>query len=223
MRKDIYLIKGDSTENYKQFTGRILELARLESRAEEISRLSVTCTTTAPPKVSVIPFKKEKIAAISVYSNADFKSNKLVEAHGFSAAYKVTEALPVKYEKNWPDEKPTPGACLLTLFQKKQKIDFKTFIDRWHNGHTPLSLKIHPLCHYNRNVVDKKLTATSFDWHGIVEEHTRTKGELINPARFFGNPYTMIYNMLRVYLDTQSFIDYKTISTYLVSEIHIKS
>jgi hypothetical protein len=97
------------------------------------------------------------------------------------------------------------------------------FIHRWHNGHTPLSLKIHPLWNYNRNVVLEKLTNDSKEWDGIVEEHFKIKSDLLNPLKFFGNPIIMVYNMLRVYFDTKSFLDYKTIEPYFATEIWIKS
>lgn len=69
----------------------------------------------------------------------------------------------------------------------------------------------------------EKLTAISYAWDGIVEEHFRTSSDLLNPLKFFGNPLIMVYNMLRVYFDTKSFLDYKTIETYLATEIWIKS
>lgn len=223
MTKDIYLINGIADESYEQFSTRILFLAESLKNQKEIDRLSVTFTSNPPPIISIIPFKNKKIAAISVYPNKIYSRNSIVNEPGFFGAYEVNEALPVAYKKDWPDKQVTPGACLLTLFRQKKGISYDTFINRWHNGHTPLSLKIHPLWHYNRNVVKEKITNLSYEWNGIVEEHTRTKTELLNPLKFFGNPFTMIYNMARVYFDTQSFLDYKTIETYLVTEIHIKS
>lgn len=223
MKKEICLLKGITGENYHQFAERILFLAKSLKSEKEITKISVTYTSQPPPGISVIPFKNKKIAAISVYSKNGFEWTSIYIEDGFSGAYKVEEALPVIYKKDWPDEQTTPGACLLTLFQQKKGIDYDTFIDRWHNSHTPLSLKIHPLWHYNRNVVKEKLNDSSKEWDGIVEEHTRAKSELINPTKFFGNLFTMFYNMLRVYFDTKSFLDYKTIETYLVTEVHIKS
>ena len=119
----------------------------------------------------------------------------------------MEEAIPVAYEKNWQDGEKSPGVCLLTLFQKKKRITHETFLHRWHNSHTPLSLKIHPLWNYNRNVVTEKLHDSCFDWHGIVEEHFRTSSDLLNPVKFFGHPLIMGYNMMRVYFDTNSFLD----------------
>ena len=223
MKKEIYLIKGIEEETYKQFSDRILALSKIISADEHVEMIKTVYTSEPPPKLSVIPFKKEKIASISVISLKNESFGMLINESGFSGAYLVEEAIPVAYEKNWENGVNTPGACLLTLFRQKKNIDYNTFIHRWHNGHTPLSLKIHPLWHYNRNVVKGKLTDSSNDWDGIVEEHTRTRSELLNPLKFFGNPISMIYNMVRVYFDTKSFLDYKTIEPYFAKEIYIKS
>lgn len=223
MRKEIYLIKGISDESYKQFSERILLLANTLVLSKKNTQIKIVFTAKAPPKFSVIPFKNEKIASVSVISINEESKNLFLNEPGFSGAYSVEEALPVAYQKDWEDGQTTPGVCLLTLFRQKKGISYDTFINRWHNGHTPLSLKIHPLWHYNRNEVKEKLTESSAEWDGIVEEHTRTTSELLNPLKFFGNPFIMVFNMIRVYLDTKSFLDYKTIEPYLTTEIHLKS
>lgn len=223
MEKEIYLIKGSREETYQQFSERIIDLTKTVSEDKNIKKLKVTFTEQAPPKLSIIPFTKNKIAAISISSEKTETRDLLINESGFSGCYTVDEAIPVAYKKNWNDMQKTPGICLLTLFQKKKGIDYPTFLHRWHNGHTPLSLKIHPLWNYNRNVVNKKLTDSSFSWDGIVEEHFRTTSDLLNPLKFFGNPLTMVFNMFRVYIDTHSFIDYKTIEPYYTREIYLKS
>jgi len=223
MKKEIYLIKGTENEGYTQFSNRILKLAKALAGNEHVGKIKISYTLNPPPKLSVIPFKKDKIAAVSVYTNHEKNGMIPENMPGFLGFYRVEEALPVAYKKNWEDLQVTPGVCLLTLFQKKKSIDYKIFIHRWHNGHTPLSLKIHPLWNYNRNVVKEKLTNDSKEWDGIVEEHFRTKSDLMNPAKFFGNAFIMVYNMLRVYFDTKSFLDYKTIEPYFATEIWIKS
>ena len=221
--KYICLIKGKSNETYTEFTSRIYtELLKL-SKHQNIIRLSYTITTEAPPKISIIPFKKNKIASISLFINDNKTIENIVKIPGFEGMYQVNDAYPVAYEKTWNDGDATPGVCLLTLFQKKNSIDYKTFFDRWFNSHTPMSLKYHPLWHYNRNAVDKKLNESLFSWDGIVEEHFRTRSELFNPFKFFGNPLVIIPRMLNVYLDTNSFLDYRTIEPYLATEYHIKS
>jgi hypothetical protein len=222
MQKDIYLIRGAESESYFDFKNRIFDKA--QSISDRFDGIKLTITEVKPPSVSVIPFRKSKIAALSVvHTSGKDPEQSLLDLDGFAGAYRVTEALPVAYEKTWPDGEVSPGVCLLTLFRKKKKIDYDTFIDRWHNGHTPLSLKIHPLWHYNRNVVDKHLVDTSETFDGIVEEHCRTKAELFNPFKFFGNPLLIIPRMLEVYFDVRSFLDYPSIEPYLVSEYYIKS
>jgi len=56
-----------------------------------------------------------------------------------------------------------------------------------------------------------------------VEEQTRTRSELLNPFKFFGNALEITGNMISVYNDTKSFLDYKRIETYLAMEYHIVS
>jgi len=223
MKKTIYLIRGEKAESYNDFKNRILSLVHNLVEKHESVLAKVVLTEEAPPAISIIPFKKMKIAAISIAVEIKPSLNIIEEEHGFAGAFEVTEALPVAYDKNWPDGKVTPGVCLLTLFNQKKAIDYKTFINRWHHSHTPLSLKIHPLTHYNRNVVEKRCSNNKENWDGVVEEHCKTKAELLNPTKFFGGALKMIPNMISVYTDTKSFLDYGTIETYLTAEYHIKS
>jgi hypothetical protein len=222
--KSICLIRGTEEESYQQFQERIF--GSLLDRIEwdnNIQGLSVVLTVKKPPLLSVIPFKKDKIASISIKGQPELDLNSLMKEPGFSGIYQVDEAIPVAYQKTWKDTEATPGVNLLTLFRKKGTIDYETFIHRWHHGHTPLSLKIHPLWNYNRNVVMKNLADSSESWDGIVEEHFRSASDLLNPVRFFDNPLTMFYRMIQVYLDTRSFLDYPSMQTYLAVEYHLKS
>ena len=70
--------------------------------------------------------------------------------------------------------------------------------------------------------MEEKLSNDSAQWDGIVEEHMRTRSELLNPFKFFGNPIVVIPRMIQVYTDTKSFLDYKSIEPYLVTEYHVK-
>jgi len=223
MRKEIYLIRGDVKEGYREFTERMLKTANDISEMVNPAALKVTLTQGPPPKLSVIPFKKSKIAVFSVYKHDNVKVDLLMRSEGFAGAFKVEEAIPVAYEKTWANGQPTPCVCLLTHFHRKPGIDYDTFIHRWHNGHTPLSLKLHPLWNYNRNVVLQTVSENPTWYDGIVEEQTRTRAELLNPFKFFGNGLVILGNMLKVYSDTKSFLDYKRIETYLAMEYHILS
>ena len=106
---------------------------------------------------------------------------------------------------------------------KRSKLPSRGIIDRWHNSHTPLSLRYHPLWNYNRNVVDEYLTTNDAAFHGIVEEQVRERRDLLNPFRFFGNPLVIIPRMIHVYLDTKSFIDYPTMETFLAKAYVVRS
>lgn len=223
MNKEIYLVRGAGNESYHEFYHRIFDLTSVLAEKINPDALKFTITENAPPRLNIIPFCRKKIAVISVYKRNPEPVKELREAQGFYGAYRVTEALPVAYVKSWKNGEPTPGACLLTLFSKKKKIDYKTFIHRWHNGHTPLSLRIHPLWNYVRNVVNEGLFEDSPWFDGIVEEQVHDAADLLNPFRFFGNPLIIIPRMLMVYSDTRSFIDYPGMETYLAAEYHIKS
>jgi hypothetical protein len=170
---------------------------------------------------------------------------------GFSGIYRATEALPVRYERGWPDGVRTPGVCLLTLFHRPPRLDYGRFIHRWHVGHTGLSLRLHPLWHYNRNVVEQVGTqdfATAGNgsgtatiertgagspvgavpdatppFDGIVEEHFRCRKDLLNPFRFYGRFPAILWNMLTILVDILGFIDLKRIETYLTRETIVKS
>jgi len=222
MNKEIYLIRGTDQESYPDFNRRIFNLASDLVKGVNPETLKFTITAFAPPRITIIPFRRSKIAALSIHKRNPDPLEELTKTPGFCGAYRVTEALPVAYQKNWNDGEPTPGACLLTLFSKKKSIDYETFIDRWHNGHTPLSLRIHPLWNYVRNVINERLFEDSVWFDGIVEEQVRESSDLLNPFRFFGNPLIIFPRMLMVYSDTKSFIDYPGMETYLAAEYIIK-
>ena len=223
MKKTIYLVRGQQMETYGEFKDRIHKFSRAILNESTVETLRMVLTEEAPPTFSVIPFKKGKIASVSVVSDKELSKTLLDSVPGFSGAFEVIEALPVSYSKDWEDGEVTPGVCLLTLFRQKRSIDHETFIDRWHNSHTPLSLKLHPLWNYNRNVVKKSIKDSPESWDGIVEEHCRTRSDLLNPFKFFGDPVHIIPNMISVYLDTKSFLDYGSIEPYLAMEYHLKS
>lgn len=223
MRKEIYLMRGHNDESYTSFSRTIGMLTNEIRDTLRPLGIKYTITESPPPRFSVIPFSRKKIASISVYKADDLPIPLLMQHARCCGAYTVEEALPVSYYKDWADGQPTPGACLLTLFSRKKSIDHSTFITRWHNSHTPMSLRFHPLWNYNRNVVLQNIKSDSTPWEGIVEEQVRSRQELLNPFKFFGNPLVILPRMLMVYADTKSFIDYPTMETYLATEYIMKS
>lgn len=223
MLKAIYILNGLPSEDYNSFKSRIINLSNEVMEQYGTETLKVCLTVKPPPCISVIPFKRRKIAVLSLTRKVDSGAELITNSEGFRGGYLVEEAIPVGYTKTWADGSPTPGECLLTLFHRKPEIDQDTFLRRWHNGHTPLSLRLHPLWNYNRNVVSSCLTSSSEWYDGIVEEHFRKASDLHNPFIFFGPPLKVPLHMYQVFMDTRSFIDMRRIETFLTCEIHLKS
>lgn len=223
MHKEIHIVKGLPSEGYKDFRNRIFALSDSLPELGEAGTLRVNLTMDPPPRMTVIPFRRGKVAAISVTGESPLSGGIFDTTEGYAGGYSVEEAIPVACKKTWEDRSPTPGICMLTLFRRRSRINHRTFLHRWHNGHTPLSLKLHPLWNYNRNVVLEPLTEGAESHEGIVEEQFRNRADLLNPFRFFGPPLKVPYHMLQVYLDTRSFIDMRTIEIYLTTEFHFKS
>jgi len=223
MHKEIYILKSQGSEDYKSFKNRIFNLSNAVIEKYGPETLKACLTVKPPPRFSVIPFKREKIGVISITRKTNSSIDLITQADGYVGAYVVEEALPVAYKKSWKDGDPTPGVCLLTLFHKKPGLDQETFINRWHHSHTPLSLRLHPLWNYIRNVVNSTLTGNSKWYDGIVEEQFKKPSDLLNPFTFFGPPLKVPLHMYQVLKDTRSFIDMRKIETYLTTEIHFKS
>jgi hypothetical protein len=217
MPKTISIIRGSRGEDYESFFRRAIQLAE-DLRSLRPSRLHYTITLQKPPRLSVIPFRRDKIALFSVTSGETGMHHILQGAEGYSGSFLVNGALPLVREMFWESGEASPGLCLLTLFRQKRGITREDFIHRWHQGHTPFTLKVHPICHYDRNEVVGALDEVPQWYDGIVEEHCHTGRELLNPFRFFSKNGLAPVNMIKTYFDVKSFIDYKSIETYLVRE-----
>ena len=223
-RKWMYVLQGGS-EGHEAWTERIRGEVSERLLALEPSRLELTLTEAPPPKWALFPFKNKLIAIFNVYDDAEDPSrftDALQGAASSVAAYEVEEAYPVAYERTWSDGEPTPSPILLTMLGKKRGVTDDDFIRRWHDGHTPLSLEIHSLWYYQRNVVRKSLTESADPWDGIVLEACRTRSDLLNPTRFFGGALKMLPNMIRVAVDVSGFLDPRTSETYYATEYHLR-
>jgi len=223
MEKEVFIIRGIPQETYEDFRTRMIALAEKNAGGFGPAALKVTLTQRKPPALSVIPFKKSRVALFTVRGGGEEIRYSLTSAEGFEGSYMAREVLPVAYEKTWEDGNETPGACLLTLFHRKPGLDRDLFLSRWFEGHTPLSLRIHPLWNYNRNEVLKSTSEDSPWYDGIVEEQVNPASDLLNPMKFFGPPVKVPRHMLMVLRDSRSFIDMKRIETYLAAEYHIRS
>lgn len=134
--------------------------------------------------------------------------------------YGASEAVPVSYsDRHWRDGERTPGACLVSAFRRCAELDRAEFLRRWHDGHTPLSLEIHPLWSYVRNVIEVTLTPGAPEWDGLVEEQVRELEDLTDPLRWYGSAE----NMERGLADARSFIDFDQLECQLMSEYILRS
>ena len=243
MCRELYIIRENGTEKYDDFSKRVLSSLREFITHNSVSLCKVSLTTEAPPKLSIIPFRKTKLALVSIEKSSPISlknpaaSKKPTAAHqkdltamkmiskipGFSGAYHANTTLPCSYHRNWPDGCFSPGYGLLTLFRKKSDIDYDCFYERWFESHTPLSLRVHPLWNYVRNAVAESLDPSEAHYDGIVEEHFHSKKDLTNPVIFFSGVLRMPFVMLEVNRDINSFIERGSIEPFLVREYYLKS
>ena len=224
-RKWIYVLRGNG-ESHRAFGDRMHKEVGQYLLALGPSKLSLTLTETPPPKPSLFPFKNEPVAVFCIHDEQGDPSRfteALTNAAKAVSGYEVEESYPIEYEKSWNDGEPTPSPILLTVLHKKQGISSDEFIERWHDGHTPLSLKIHPLWYYQRNVIREPITQGADECDGIVLEACPTKSDLLNPTRFFGGALKMVPNMLRVANDIKGFLDMKKTETFYATEYHLRS
>ena len=201
------------------------------------NRLKLTLTSETPSRASIIPFRRRGLALLSIWVEGAEGLEEWLSRIGATGeligGYRVRETAPCEYERDWPDGRATPGSGLLTLLRRKPGLGDDEFFTRWFDGHTPLTLRVHPVWCYIRNVVEtSSVGSPHFD--GIVEEHFRSRAHLANPALFFGGPLDgerhggidglrMIPNMARVAVDIAGFLDLTTLETYLVEERWILS
>jgi len=197
-KKTLLIVRGLPGEAYGQFTSRLFGYAEELRNSNLVRSCKLALTTGPPPRFAVIPYKQGPVALLTLEVCSEERAIITAECRvltetftGITGCYTAECVLPVSYQKEWPDGEPTPGAGLLTLFKQAPGIEYAAFIDRWHNGHTPLSLEIHPLWNYVRNVIRSKIFPESEQFDGIVEEHFRTRRDLTGLCRFFGGFWKM--------------------------------
>ena len=217
-----YLLRGPATESAAAFRERALACGARLFSSGPVGR-KITFTAEDPPRISVMPFRRDRLALVSIRDEAPLAAavarwNPVMMSEGAAAGYHVEESTPQAYVRDWPDGTDTPGASMLTLLHRRAGLSDAEFLRRWHEGHSPLALEIHPLWNYVRNVVAAPVLPGSPPLCGIVEEQCRTRDELLDPVRFFGGWLRMVPNMLRVYGDVRSFLDLAAIENYLVTE-----
>jgi hypothetical protein len=215
-----YLLPGAIDEPIAAFKRRMVEEVGPRLLAGDPQKLKLTYTAAAPPRISIVPLRRDRIALASIWTveeagEAERRWTERVAALNFlgAAGYRVEESCPRSYPRDWPDGRETPGAGLLTLLNRKRGLDEAEFFRRWFEGHATLSLEMLPLWNYVRNVVRGT----------IVEEHFREADDLLRPDRFFGGPLRMLPNMLRLGRDIWGFLDLVSLRSYLVEELWLRS
>ena len=66
MQKKVYLIGGTPRETHERFSERIIALSEEVPETEGAEQLKICLTHKHPPRISIIPFQRKKIASISV-------------------------------------------------------------------------------------------------------------------------------------------------------------
>jgi hypothetical protein len=136
------------------------------------------------------------------------------------AGYLVTESVPRAFEgRAWADGERSPGVALVSAFPKLEGIDDETFFAFWHGSHTPLSLEIHPLLTYIRNSVARTLTPGAPAHRAIVNESVASLEIAADPNLFYGGEE----GEKRASEDLLCFVDFKTLSSVLMSEYILRS
>jgi hypothetical protein len=139
---------------------------------------------------------------------------------GRLAGWRVSESVPLAYpDRDWPDGTVSPGVKLLTLFDKPAGLSDADFFAEWHGVHTPLSLEIHPLWCYVRNVVEEAVTPDTPRFRGIVEEQFRALEDVLDPKRLYGSRE----NARRVAEHVPRFIELRSMETALLTEHILRS
>jgi hypothetical protein len=221
MSKVQLVVRDRSERGHARFTARVEELLP-DLLAREPRGLKVTAPESAPPRLSLVPFARVPAALLSIWTDGELGEwARIAERRGFEvSAHAVEESTPLAYRRTWADGERTPSVVLLTLFRRRPGLNDGDFIRRWHGGHTPLALSIHPYLAYQRNVV---VASHGSPLDAIVEEHFPSREALLHPHRLFGGPLRMWPNMARVALDIARFIDLRSLENHLLTERWIRT
>jgi hypothetical protein len=226
MEKLVYLLWREASEKPEAFSARLRESAGPKLIASGARSVAVNADDTEVDLSWSVPIRDEGPAFSGLVSfwlpcvddRPAFEAI-LRDSAARSAGYLVTESVPRDFDqRTWPDGARTPGIKLVSVFEQPARLTRDEFIARWHGSHTPLSLEIHPLWRYVRNVVARSLTPGAPSYAGIVEEQVRESRDLTDPARFYGGQENLPRNMKRVLDDVRSFLDLERIVNVVLGE-----
>jgi hypothetical protein len=226
MEKLVYLLWRDASEDAEVFARRLVASAGPKLVAEGARSVSVNAADAQADLGRTVPIRDSAPAFAGVVSfwlgcvdDRPAYEPVLRDSAARVAGYLVTESVPRDFDRRtWPNGVRSPGVKLISVFEQPARLTREAFIERWHGSHTPLSLEIHPLWRYVRNVVARPLSADAPNFAGIVEEHVRELADLTDPARFYGGKENMAANMRRVLDDARSFLDLERVASVVTSE-----
>jgi hypothetical protein len=186
----------------------------------------LTLSAAEQPSLTILPLTRNGLAMFSL-AGVD-RSAVLNELGRYRNpdrslyGYAVHESPYLLSERSWPCGTESPGLILLTMFRKKPGLPEHEFMRIWFGEHSPLSIVIHPLINYIRNVVTGTLTDNAPEFDGIVEEHFGSDRDLLNPVRMFGGIQRVLPSMLRIWRHVPTFLDMSNIKNYICREYSIK-
>jgi hypothetical protein len=225
MEKLVYLLWRDPSESADAFARRLVEVAGPKLVASGAHSVTVDAADpadlgkTVPIRDSAPEFAGVVSFWLGCVDDRPAYEPVLRDSAARVAGYLVTESVPRDFDaRTWPNGVRSPGVKLISVFEQPARLTRDEFIARWHGSHTPLSLEIHPLWRYVRNVVARPLTAGAPDYAGIVEEHVREVADLTDPERFYGGKENMAANMRRVLDDARSFLDLERVASVVARE-----
>ena len=175
-----------------------------------LSAASVHLTHRTPPRLSLVPFRRTPIALVSLTGGdaaLDAARTALGGLPGRLEGWRVDESVPVA---------PAAHAevTLVTLFRRHPRIERALFMQRWFHEHTPMTLEVHPVTGYVRNVVAAPICEGSPAWDGIVTEDFADARD-VTSLRLFGQGPRALANVIRIGRHVSSFLDLRTLETYL--------
>lgn len=219
--KHLFFAKSrDASDAFESKVWNELVPALKELRCES---LGLALTDVPKPRFTILPLRPENLVMVSASGAIDVSSYasamRLVSDAPFG--YRVEESHPIRYRRDWPDGVRSPGAVLLTLLAKNERLSYDAFMHEWHGRHTPKAMRIHPMWSYGRNVVEASVVDGSPAFEGVVEEHYRELRDIVNPLRMFGGPLRAIPHMVEVGLHANHFLDLRRTENYLLSEFHL--
>lgn len=190
MLETVYVVRPRGQLSHRQLAARLGE----PKDASEVAR------PVPPPRLGIVPYVRRPFA-VTVGAPPDSDDGVVVQR------YRVETTTPIAGAAG--------GVGVVTLLRRRPGLDDATFRARWHDGHSPLAMRVHPLTRYVRHTVVEPLDgAPPLD--GIVIEQVRERADLTRPWRFFGAGGSWLLGAMRVGFDVRGWLDLSTIENQLV-------